>query len=61
VPRKPGVRLSAVSRLVRAIDSCRRRPVVYRADGSVALLGEHDSLDGEDVLPGFSCSLAEVW
>jgi Uma2 family endonuclease len=58
---KAGDWLSAGSRLVWVIDPGRRRAVVYRADGSVALLGEHDSLDGEDVLPGFSCSLAEVW
>jgi hypothetical protein len=33
---------------------------VYRADTSVALLGEDGALDGEDVLPGFACPLAEI-
>jgi hypothetical protein len=33
---------------------------VYRADTSGALLGEDDALDGEDILPGFSCPLAEI-
>src|SRR2546426_12754603 len=33
---------------------------VYRRDRSLSLLQEHDSLDGEDVLPGFSCSLQAV-
>ena len=52
--------LTAGSRLVWVIDPARRRGVVYRADASVALLGEDDALDGEDVLPGFSCALAAV-
>jgi Uma2 family endonuclease len=52
--------LSAGSRLVWVIDPARRRGVVYRADTSVELLGENDALDGEDVLPGFSCVLAEI-
>lgn len=34
---------------------------VEELDGSVELLSEHDALDGEDVLPGFSCQLPEVW
>lgn len=58
---KVGDWLSAGARLVWVVDSGRRRAVVYRADGSSSLLSEHDALDGEAVLPGFSCSLAEVW
>jgi Uma2 family endonuclease len=61
VLNKVGDWLSAGSRLVWVIDPIRRRALVYRADGSVSLLAEHDALDGEDVLPGFSCSLTEVW
>jgi len=53
--------LTGGSRLVWVIDPVRRRAVIYRADGSVALLSEHDALDGEDVLPGFGCPLAELW
>jgi len=33
---------------------------VYRQDGSLSVLGNDDSLDGEDVLPGFSCPLTDV-
>ena len=33
---------------------------LYRRDGSLSILQEHDSLDGEDVLPGFSCRLQAV-
>jgi len=53
--------LTAGSRLVWVIDPIRRRAVVYRTDGSVALLSEHDTLDGEDVLPGFACLLTALW
>jgi Uma2 family endonuclease len=52
--------LNAGSRLVWVLDPGRRRAIIYRADGSVDLLGEHDALDGEDVLPGLSCPLADV-
>ena len=52
--------LNAGSRLVWVLDPGRRRGIIYRADGSVDLLGEHDALSGEDVLPGFSCPLADV-
>lgn len=52
--------LNAGTRLVWIIDPDRRTARVHRADGSVALLQEHGSLDGEDVVPGFTCPLAEV-
>ncbi len=55
--RKPG---SASPRtLVWLVDPSRRLARVYRADGSESLLADTDSLDGEGVLPGFSCRLAE--
>ncbi|MDE2640898.1 MAG: Uma2 family endonuclease [Chloroflexota bacterium] len=34
---------------------------VHRTDRDVATLGEHDSLDGMDVLPGFSCAVKDVF
>jgi len=49
--------LGAGTKLVWVIDPERSEARVYRQDGSLAVLGEHDSLDGEDVLPGFSCPL----
>lgn len=40
----------------------RPRPVtVYRPDGSARLLRERDALEGEDVLPGLTIPLAEVF
>jgi Uma2 family endonuclease len=53
--------LTAGSRLVWVIDPGRRRVIVYREDGFVDLLADQDALNGEDVLPGFSCSIADIW
>ena len=33
---------------------------VYRQDGSLSVLHASDSLEGEDVLPGFACPLMQV-
>ncbi len=52
--------LGAGTKLVWVIDPERSEARVYRRDRSLSLLQEHDSLDGEDVLPGFSCSLQAV-
>jgi Uma2 family endonuclease len=52
--------LGAGTNLVWVIDPERSEARVYRRDGSLGVLGEHDSLDGEDVLPGFSCPLRAV-
>jgi len=49
--------LGAGTKLVWVIDPERSEARVYRRDGSLSILQEHDSLDGEDVLPGFSCRL----
>jgi len=53
--------LTAGARLVWVIDPGRKRAIVYREDGSVDLLANQDVLSGEEVLPGFSCSLGDVW
>jgi Uma2 family endonuclease len=50
---KIGDWLKAGVRLVWVVDPIRRLARVYRADGSEAALGEADTLDGEDVLPGY--------
>jgi Uma2 family endonuclease len=52
--------LRAGSRLVWVVDADRRVARVYRADGSVSLVASDETLDGEDVLPGFSCRLETV-
>ena len=53
--------LTAGSRLVWVIDGERTFARVYRADGSESILRSDRSLDGEDVLPGFVCALAEMF
>lgn len=53
--------LKAGVRLVWIIDSERRTGRVYRADGSESLLGPADTLEGEELLPGFRCPLSELW
>jgi Uma2 family endonuclease len=53
--------LEAGTRLVWLIDPRRSAVHVYRQDGSLTVLGEHDSLEGENVLPGFAWPLAQVF
>jgi Uma2 family endonuclease len=57
---KVGDWLSAGTPLVWVIDPTRRVAHVYRQDESQATIGPHDALDGEDVLPGFSCPLDAI-
>jgi Uma2 family endonuclease len=57
---KIGEYLAAGSRLAWVMDPGRRRAAVHRSLTEVRQLAETDSLDGEDVLPGFRCRLAEV-
>ncbi|MGH2599944.1 MAG: Uma2 family endonuclease [Dehalococcoidia bacterium] len=52
--------LAAGTRLVWVIDPKGRTAAVFHADGSARLLGEEDTLDGEDVLPGFSMTLRDL-
>ena len=60
VLEKVGQWLSAGARLVWVFDPIRRHARVYRADGTVAIVGPDDELDGEDVLPGFRSPLADI-
>ena len=52
--------LAAGTRLVWLVDPERSEVRIYRRDGTLSVLRESDSLDGEDVLPGFSCPLRDV-
>ena len=61
VLKKVGEYLDAGARLVWVVDPRRRTAVVYRPDGEPTILGADGILDGEDVLPGFTLPLAEVW
>jgi Uma2 family endonuclease len=57
---KVGDWLDSGVRLVWVIDPARRIARVYRQDGSQTNIGENEQLAGEDVLVGFSCTLAAV-
>src|SRR3982751_303845 len=52
--------LDAGTRLVWVIDPARAEGRVYRDDGELTIIGAGGSFEGERVLPGFSCALAEV-
>jgi Uma2 family endonuclease len=53
--------LSHGVRLVWVVHPDTRTVDVHRADGDAARLGEDDSLDGMDVLPGFTCPVRTVF
>lgn len=53
--------LNAGSRLVWVLNPKRRMAFVYRPNDVISVLRETDFLDGEDVLPGFRLSLAELF
>src|SRR5438309_6078807 len=52
--------LSAGTRLVWALDPERWLARVYRDDGSETVVTAEGALEGEDVLPGFRCSLVSI-
>lgn len=52
--------LSAGTPLVWVIDPGHRVARVYRPDGTEQILDPEQRLDGEDVVPGFSCPIAEI-
>ena len=52
--------LSAGTRLVWVVDPERRLARAYRHDGTEASVTGAEALDGEDVLPGFACSLEAI-
>ena len=57
---KVGEYLGAGARLVWVIDPEIRRAAVYRSLTEVTQVATDGVLGGEDVLPGFSCPLAEI-
>ena len=53
--------LKAGARLVWEVHPASRTVIVHRANGTIAARSETDSLDGEDVVPGFSVELARIF
>jgi Uma2 family endonuclease len=58
---KVGEYLDAGVRIVWVIDPQERRANGYRSLTNVRTLSPEDDLDGEDVLPGFRCRLADIF
>lgn len=59
-PDKVGEYLQAGVRMVWVIDPGGTAAAVYRSLTDVRSLGPNDFLDGEEVVPGFRCRLAEI-
>jgi Uma2 family endonuclease len=57
---KVGDWLTAGCRLVWVVDPQRRHARIYRADGSESLVPDTGLLEGEDVVPGFTCPLRDL-
>jgi Uma2 family endonuclease len=53
--------LAAGTKLVWLVDPQQLEVRVYRRDGSLSVLAENHSLNGENVLPGFTCLLVDVF
>jgi len=53
--------LRAGVKLVWVINPQSRTVLVYRADGSIVGLRDHDQLSGEDVVPGFKCPVSDLF
>ena len=51
----------AAVKLIWVIDPATRTVLVRRLDGSVSELDETGTLSGEDVIPGFTCPVAELF
>ena len=53
--------LAAGTALVWVINPKRKRVTVYCAPRSVTILEVDDELDGQDVVPGFKCRVADLF
>lgn len=61
VEEKVNEYLAAGVRLVWVVQPTVQRIMIYRGDGTLAALRASDELSGEDVIPGFRCSIAELF
>lgn len=60
IQKKVGEWLNAGALLVWVVDPRRESTHVYRADGTEEFIGSEGSLNGEEVLPGFTCPLKNI-
>lgn len=61
VLRKVGEYLAAGTRLVWVVDPEKRLATVFHPERAPITVAESGALDGEDVLPGLSIPLADLW
>jgi Uma2 family endonuclease len=61
IEAKVGEYLAAGVRLVWIVDPRTRSVRIYKPGWAMHRLGEEDSLDGEDVLPGFTLVVSEIF
>jgi Uma2 family endonuclease len=59
--RKVSEWLEAGAAMVWVVDPEHHGVMVFRPDGTLRLLGESDSLEGEEVLPGFRYPVGELF
>jgi Uma2 family endonuclease len=53
--------LNAGARAVWVVDPRRRTITIYRSLTEITILTENDTIEGGDIIPGFSCPVAEVF
>lgn len=53
--------LSAGCRMVWVANPRRRTVTIYRPDAPPAIVGDTQELEGQDLVPGFRCNVAEVF
>jgi Uma2 family endonuclease len=58
---KVAMYLQAGTRLVWLVNPATRTVVVFRSEVDPETLGETDALDGDNVLPGFSVPVTEIF
>ncbi len=61
VEKKAGEYLNAGTRAVWIVDPVRRAISIHRSMTDITLLNEKGTLEGGDIVPGFSCLVAEVF
>jgi len=61
IERKIRTYLDAGVRLLWLVDPPSRSVTIFRIDGSVEVLGQDDTIDGEDIIPGFQASIREIF
>lgn len=60
-PAKVSEYLNAGAQMVWIVEPVLRMATVYRSSNNIKALTINDALNGEDVIEGFQCSVAEIF